>query len=94
MKNPIPILGLAALLLSPLAAATVPGERSQGPCFQVNIQNDSQNRSSLRQNCDMNFARTVQAGPDNEARTEQRGYINSSKVRQYRSPSYRRPPTP
>lgn len=93
MKNPIPILGLAALLLSPLAFANVPGERSHGPCFDVNIQNDSQNRSRLRQSCDMNFARTVQAGQDNEARTEQRGYVNSNKVRQYRSPSYRRPTT-
>ncbi len=89
MKKPIPLLGLAVLLLSPLAVATVPGERSHGPCFQVNIQNDAQNRSNLRQNCDMNFARTVQAGQDNEAQTEQRGRINSNKVRQYRSPSHR-----
>lgn len=90
IKIPIPVLGLSLLLASPLALATVPGERSHGPCFHVSIQNDARNHSSLRQNCDMNFNRTVQAGQLNEAETVQHGYVNSNKVRQYQSPSYRR----
>ncbi len=89
MKNPIPVLGLSLLLASPLALATVPGERTHGPCFQVSIQNDTRNYSSLRQNCEMNFSRTVQAGQYNEAETLQRGTVNSNKVRQYQSPSHR-----
>ena len=94
MKNPIPVLGLSLLLASPLAFATAPGERTQGPCFHVSIQNDARNHSSLRQNCDMNFSRTVQAGQHNEAETLQYGHVNSNKVRQYQSPSYRRPTQP
>jgi hypothetical protein len=94
MKNPIPILGLSLLLASPLAFATAPGERTHGPCFHVSVQNDTRNHSGLRQNCDMNFSRTVQAGQHNEAETVQHGYVNSNKVRQYQSPSYRRPTQP
>lgn len=90
MKNPIPVLGLSLLLAAPAALATVPGERTHGPCFQVSIQNDARNHSSLRQSCDMNFSRTVQAGQYNHAETVQRGTANSNKVRQYQSPSYRR----
>ena len=90
MKNSIPVLGLSLLLAAPAALATLAGERTHGPCFHVSIQNDARNHSSLRQSCDMNFSRTVQAGQYTHADTVQRGTVNSSKVRQYQSPSYRR----
>lgn len=94
INKSIPILGLSLLLAAPFALATAPGERTHGPCFHVSIQNDARNHSSLRQHCDMNFSRTVQAGQHNEAETVQHGYVNSNKVRQYQSPSWRRPIQP
>jgi hypothetical protein len=90
MKNPIRTLALSLLLALPVAVTAEPAERTHGPCFHVSIQNDERNHSSLRQNCDMNFSRTVQAGQHNEVESIQRGYVNSNKVRQYQSPSYRR----
>jgi hypothetical protein len=94
MKNSILAMALSLLLTSPLAVAAGSTERTHGPCFHVNIQNDERNLSSLRQNCEMNFSRTVQAGQYNEAETMQRGDVNNNKVRQYQSPSYRRSTEP
>lgn len=91
MKRPIIALGLAMLVATPLAAGHAPAERSHGPCFHVSVQNDRHNQSSVRQTCDMNFSRTVQAGETNQADTFQSGYLNDNKVRQFRSGSFRNP---
>ena len=87
------ILAMAAALLvaAPFAHAGANGERTHGPCFNVQIQNDRNNHSSVRQNCDMNFSRTVQAGHNNRVETIQNGRINDNRVRQYQSGSYRNP---
>jgi len=80
MKTSILSLGVVLLIAAPF----VYGDRSGGPCFSVNIQNDPVNRSSVRQNCDRNISRTVQAGARNRAQTVQTGSVNDNKVRQYR----------
>ncbi|TVP79344.1 hypothetical protein [Thioalkalivibrio sp.] len=85
------ILAMTATLLvtAPFAYAGANGERTHGPCFNVQIQNERDNHSSVRQNCDMNFSRTVQAGHYNRAETIQKGRINDNKVRQYQYGSFR-----
>lgn len=89
MRKPIITLGVALLMAAPLASGHTPGERSHGPCFHVSVQNDRHNQSSVRQTCDMNFSRTVQAGETNQSETFQSGYLNDNKVRQFRTGSFR-----
>ena len=83
MKTPILSLGIVLLVSIPFAYGDTVPDRTQGPCFSVNIQNDQINESSVQQNCDRNFSRTVQAGSQNWAETIQTGQINDNKVRQY-----------
>ncbi len=83
MKNSIFCVGILLFLLVPQAQAGGDSERVQGPCYRVNIQNDRVNQTDVRQDCDMNFSRTVQAGTENRASTIQTGDVNSNKVRQY-----------
>jgi hypothetical protein len=73
-------LSLVLLAAAPIASSDTAGER---PCFSVTVQNDPVNHSSVQQDCDRNFNRTVQAGKENSARTLQTGQMNDSKVRQY-----------
>ena len=87
----VSILAMTAALLA-AASFTHAGansERTHGPCFNVQIQNERFNQSTVRQNCDMNFNRTVQAGHQNQAETIQRGRINDNKLRQYQYGSFR-----
>jgi len=83
MKSSILILG-AALLVSALAAhSEMTGDRVDRPCFSVNVQNEAANSSTVKQSCDRNYSRTVQAGGVNIARTKQMGEVNNSKTRQF-----------
>ncbi len=83
MKISILSAGFALLLAVPFAYGESTGAQTYDPCFNVNIQNDSVNRSSVRQDCDHNINRTVQAGDQNWAQTIQTGQVNDNKVRQY-----------
>ncbi len=76
-------LGLALAVAAPVALGDSAGNRSQGPCFDVTVQNRPVNQSSVEQQCDRNFNRTVQAGRENAARTVQTGSVNDNKTRQY-----------
>lgn len=82
MKASIVSVGVVLLISAPFAFGDSVHDRTEGPCFQVNIQNDPVNRSNVRQNCDRNFNRTVQAGAQNSAQTVQSGGVNDNKVRQ------------
>ncbi len=79
------ILSMSVLLLA--AVPSVRGDTLhnalEDPCFRVTIQTDRVNRSSVRQTCDRNINRTIQAGARNWAHTSQAGSINDNKVRQY-----------
>ena len=83
MKTSILSAGFALLVAVPLAYGDSTRDQTYDPCFNVNIQNDAVNRSSVRQNCDHNINRTVQAGEQNWAQTLQTGQVNDNKVRQY-----------
>jgi hypothetical protein len=91
MKTSIVSVSILLFLMVPLAQADGGRDRTQGPCYSVNIQNDRVNQSDVKQDCEMNFSRTVQAGKDNRAATIQTGDVNSNKVRQYQYeyPRYR-----
>ena len=83
MRASILAMTAALLVAAPFAYAGANGDRTHGPCFNVQIQNERNNHSSVRQNCDMNFSRTVQAGHHNRAETIQNGRVNDNKLRQY-----------
>jgi hypothetical protein len=87
------ILSVGILLVA--SAASVHGDpvrdRTQSPCFNVNIQNERVNQSEVYQDCNMNFNRTVQAGQQNRAATIQTGELNNNKVRQYQYDHLRYP---
>lgn len=83
MKTSIVSVGVALMVALPLAYGGSTGNRTSGPCFSVNIQNDPVNRLNVRQNCNRNISRTVQAGNRNQAQTIQTGSVNDNKVRQY-----------
>lgn len=83
MKISILSVGIALLAAMPLTHAESVSDRTNRPCFRVNIQNDRVNESNVQQNCEWNFNRTVQAGSHNQAQTSQQGTINNNKVRQY-----------
>lgn len=90
MKASILSVGVVFLATIPFAYGGSVPDRTHGPCFHVNIQNDRMNESDVRQNCDRNYSRTVQAGAQNRAQTIQTGSINNNKVRQYRFDGFRR----
>jgi hypothetical protein len=83
MKASTLSVGMALLLSAPVVLPGSDSERSQRPCFQVTVQNQPDNESRVRQTCEWNFSRTVQAGDRNLAETIQRGRVNDNKVRQY-----------
>lgn len=83
MKASILSIGILLIGAAPFAYGDTVRERTQGPCFSVNVQNDPINQSVVQQDCDRNFSRTVQAGRQNEAHTIQTGRVNDNKVRQY-----------
>jgi hypothetical protein len=91
MKKSTLSVGILLFSLVPSAHADTGRDRTQGPCYSVNIQNDRVNQSEVKQDCEMNFSRTVQAGKDNRAATIQTGDVNNNKVRQYQyqHPRYR-----
>ena len=89
MRASILAMTAALLVAAPFTYAGANDDRTHGPCFNVQIQNERNNHSSVRQNCDMNFSRTVQAGHHNRAETIQNGRVNDNKLRQYQSGSYR-----
>lgn len=91
MKTLILSVGILLFFLMPLAHADSGRDRTQGPCYSVNIQNDRVNQSDVEQDCKMNFSRTVQAGKENRTTTIQTGDVNNNKVRQYQyqHPRYR-----
>ncbi|HSO81530.1 hypothetical protein [Thiocapsa sp.] len=91
MKTSILSVGILLFSIVPLAHADGGRDRTQGPCYSVNIQNDRVNQADVQQDCDMNFSRTVQAGKENRTATIQTGDVNSNKVRQYQyeHPRYR-----
>jgi hypothetical protein len=91
MKNLTFTSGILLFSLVPLAHADSGRDRTQGPCYSVNIQNDHVNQSDVKQGCEMNFSRTVQAGKENRTTTIQTGDVNNNKVRQYQyeHPRYR-----
>ncbi|MFO7642683.1 MAG: hypothetical protein R6X17_15860 [Candidatus Competibacteraceae bacterium] len=84
MKISILSASLVLLASAPLAYSDTARERTQGPCFSVTVQNDPVNHSSVQQNCNRNYNRTVQAGRQNRAQTIQTGETNDNKARQYR----------
>lgn len=83
MKISIASVGVLLLISAPFSFGDSVRERTDSPCFHVNIQAESVNRSSVQQNCDRNISRTVQAGNENWAQTTQTGSVNDNKVRQY-----------
>jgi hypothetical protein len=83
MKSSIPAAALILLTMVPLVQADPIRDQARRPCFNVEVQNDRINRSSVQQDCDRNVNRTVQAGADNAAQTVQYGETNSNHVRQY-----------
>ena len=83
MKSSILSVGIMLLISTPFSFGASVHDRTDGPCFHVNIQNESVNRSSVQQNCDRNISRTVQAGTENWAQTIQTGSVNDNNVRQY-----------
>lgn len=83
MKPSILLVGVAMLGSTYLAYGEPNKDQIQKPCFSVNIQNKHVNDATVRQNCDLNFSRTVQAGAQNTAVTVQSGQVNSNKVRQH-----------
>ena len=83
MKTSILAMGIVLLASVPFAYGDSAARRVDDPCFRVTIQNDSVNQSNVRQDCDRNVNRTVQAGKENWARTVQTGEVNDNKVRQY-----------
>lgn len=83
MKTSISSIAAVFLAASPFVHGGSMPDRTQGPCVHVSIQNDRVNESNVRQNCDRNVNRTVQAGADNWAQTTQTGSVNNNKVRQY-----------
>ena len=91
MKTLTLSVGILLFSLVPLAHADSGRDRTQGPCYSVNIQNDRVNQSDVKQDCEMNFSRTVQAGNENRTTTIQTGDVNNNKVRQYQyqHPRYR-----
>ncbi len=76
-------VGVAFLAALPLADAESRSAQTDRPCFRVTIQNKRFNDSTVQQNCERNFNRTVQAGARNQAHTTQTGQVNNNKVRQY-----------
>ena len=76
-------VGFVLMVSAPLAYSEPARDRTQGPCFKVTIQNDPVNTADVRQDCDRNVSRTVQAGHENHAQTVQTGRVNDNKVRQY-----------
>jgi len=76
-------VGFALLAVMPSVFAESMSGRTEGPCFHVSVQNDPVNTSNVRQECDYNLSRTVQAGASNSAWTTQTGSVNNNKVRQY-----------
>ena len=83
MKTSLWSIGVALLVAMPLASAESGSDQTDRPCFRVTIQNERVNDSTVQQNCERNFNRTVQAGARNEAQTIQSGSVNDNKVRQY-----------
>ena len=83
MKPSIFLIGAALIGSASLAHGESDPDQRERPCFSVTIQNKPVNNSSVQQNCDRNFNRTVQAGAQNSAVTIQTGQMNSNKVRQY-----------
>lgn len=83
MKLSIFLIGATMLGSAFLAYGEGDPDQRERPCFSVTIQNKPVNNSSVQQNCDRNFNRTVQAGAQNTAITVQTGQMNSNKVRQY-----------
>ena len=83
MKTSLWSIGVALLVAMPLASAESGSDQTDRPCFHVSIQNDRVNDSTVQQNCERNFNRTVQAGAQNQAQTIQTGQVNNNKVRQY-----------
>ncbi len=83
MNISILAVGLALAVATPVAVGDSAGDRSQGPCFGVTVQNQPVNQARVEQNCNRNFSRTVQAGRENSAYTVQTGRVNDNKVRQY-----------
>jgi hypothetical protein len=83
MNISILAIGLALAVAAPVAVGDSAGDRSQGPCFDVTVQNQSVNHARVEQKCDRNFNRTTQAGRENTAHTVQTGSVNNNKTRQY-----------
>jgi len=83
MKISIWSVGVVLLAAMPLASAESGSDRTDRPCFHVSIQNERLNDSTVQQNCERNFNRTMQAGARNQAQTIQTGRVNDNKVRQY-----------
>lgn len=83
MKFSMLSVGVLLLAAMPVSYGGSAPDRTDGPCFRVNIQNEQENRSNVQQNCDRNVNRTVQAGARNSAQTMQTGNVNDNKVRQY-----------
>ena len=83
MKTSMLSVGIALLAAAPLVYGGSMQDQVYDPCFSVNIQNDTVNQATVRQNCDHNINRTVQAGQQNRAHTIQTGQVNDNKVRQY-----------
>lgn len=83
MKISTLLLGSVLMVSTLMAQADAAHNSSRNLCFSVNVQNETANTSTVRQNCDRNFNRTVQAGNRNLSRTVQSGTLNDNKVRQY-----------
>ena len=83
MKLAIFLIGAAIIGSASNAHGEGDPDKRERPCFSVTIQSKPVNNSSVQQNCDRNFNRTVQAGAQNAAVTIQSGRVNDNKVRQY-----------
>lgn len=74
---------LPVMLLAMGASAQAQGDNSNRPCFDVNVQINPDNKANVKQKCGSNYSRTMQAGSNNEATTQQKGKVNDNAVHQY-----------
>lgn len=85
-------VAIALLGASGAALAQAQRDNSSRPCIDVNVQIDKENTSKVRQRCDINMSRTMQAGENNTAETRQSGDVNDNSVDQYEYKAVRRRP--
>ena len=85
-------VAIALLGTGAASMAQAPRDNSNRPCIDVNVQIDKENTSKVRQRCEINVSRTMQAGQENTAETRQTGDVNDNSVDQYEYKAVKRRP--